>query len=71
MLAVAIYFYSSRDRETGRRGTHSHYFLFQGDTMITIVLQALPEKRFARFATDFDRIAASFRTARGDRTGPP
>ncbi len=58
-----FYFYSFRDRETGRRGTHSHYFLFQGDTMITIVLQALPEKRFARFATDFDRIAASFRTA--------
>ncbi len=31
--------------------------------MITIILQALPEKRFARFATDFDRIAASFRAA--------
>jgi hypothetical protein len=35
----------------------------EGLTRITIILQAFPEKRFARFATDFDRIAASFRAA--------
>lgn len=59
-----FYFYTFRDRKTGRRGTHSHYFLFQGDTMITLVLQALPESEFRRFATVFDRIAASFRAGR-------
>lgn len=59
-----FYFYSFRDPKTRRRGTHSHYFLFQGATLITIVLQALPERRFERFASDFDRIAASFRARR-------
>ncbi|MBA3422924.1 MAG: hypothetical protein H0U12_13740 [Thermoleophilaceae bacterium] len=58
-----FYFYSFRDPKTRRRGTHSHYFLFQGTTMITIVLQALPDRYFERFVTDFDRIAASFRAA--------
>lgn len=56
-----FYFYSFSDPRSGRRGTHSHYFLFRGDKMITIVLQALPERRFERFSEDFDRIAASFR----------
>jgi len=56
-----FYFYSFSDPRSDRRGTHSHYFLFRGDTMITIVLQALPERRFERFSTEFDRIAASFR----------
>ena len=45
-----FYFYSFSDPRTARRGTHSHYFLFRGTTLITIVLQALPESRFERFS---------------------
>lgn len=63
-LPGLFYLYSFRDRRTGRRGTHSHYFLFQGETMITLVLQALPERELRRFATVFDRIAATFRAGR-------
>ncbi len=54
-----FYFYSFRDT-SGRRGTHSHYFLFQGSTMITLVFQALPADDFRRYATTFDRIARTF-----------
>ena len=54
-----FYFYSFRDT-SGRRGTHSHYFLFQGSTLITLVFQALPADDFRRYATTFDRIARTF-----------
>lgn len=55
-----FYLYSFRD-DSGRRGTHSHYFLFRGDTMITLVFQALPASRFDHFAPLFDRMASTFR----------
>ncbi|CAA9508084.1 MAG: hypothetical protein AVDCRST_MAG45-1728 [uncultured Solirubrobacterales bacterium] len=55
-----FYFYSFRDA-SGRRGTHSHYFLFRGSTLITLVLQALPAGDFPRYAPTFDAIAATFR----------
>ncbi|MCA1702207.1 MAG: hypothetical protein LC808_02620, partial [Actinobacteria bacterium] len=57
-----FYFYIFRDG-SGRRGVHSHYFLFQGATMITLVFQALPADEFPRYAPTFDRIAGSFRAA--------
>ena len=57
-----FYYYSFRDA-SGRRGTHSHYFLFQGRTLITLVFQALPADDFRRYATTFDRIAGTFRAA--------
>jgi hypothetical protein len=57
-----FYFYSFRDT-SGRRGTHSHYFLFQGSTMITLVFQALPADDFRRYATTFDDIARTFTPA--------
>lgn len=57
-----FYFYVFRDG-SGRRGTHSHYFLFQGATMITLVFQTLPAQDFPRYATTFDRIAGTFRAA--------
>ena len=57
-----FYFYSFRDA-SGRRGTHSHYFLFQGSTLITLVFQALPTDDFRRYATTFDSIAVTFRAA--------
>jgi hypothetical protein len=56
-----FYFYTFRDGS--RRGVHSHYFLFQGSTMITLVFQALPADQFPRYAPTFDRIAGSFRAA--------
>lgn len=57
-----FYFYSFRDG-SGRRGTHSHYFLFRGSTLITLVFQAVPARDFPRYATTFDAIAATFRAA--------
>jgi len=57
-----FYFYSFRDR-SGRLGVHSHYFLFQGSTMITLVFQARPADEFRRYARSFDRIAGTFRAA--------
>lgn len=56
-----FYFYSFLDTGTGQRGVHSHYFLFKGARMITVVFQALPENDFIRLAPTFDQVAASFR----------
>ncbi len=56
-----FYLYSFRDARRRQRGIHSHYFLFAGQTLITLVLQALPEQRFERFAPVFDRISSTFR----------
>ena len=55
-----FYFYTFSDATTGERGAHSHYFLFKGKTMITIVFQALPDTDFVRLAPIFDQIATSF-----------
>ncbi len=55
-----FYLYSYRDGD-GRRGAHSHYFLFKGDTMFTIVFQAVPADRLPELAQVFDRIARTFR----------
>ena len=55
------YLYAFEDRASGRRGIHSHYFLFDGDRMITLVFQATPAQRFRALAPVFDQIAGSFR----------
>ena len=55
------YLYRFRDSASGQQGTHSHYFLFKGTSMITIVLQALPEDRLAAMTPVFDKIIGSFR----------
>lgn len=60
-----LYIYSFRDRGTGERGAHAHYFLFRDETMLTLVFQALPAKSFAGLAPLFQRIANSFRAAPG------
>lgn len=58
------YFYLyTFDDARGRRGAHSHYFLFRGDTMYTIVFQSLPADRLSALAPVFDRIADTFRPA--------
>lgn len=53
-----VYTFAASESE---RGVHSHYFLFDGDTMITIILQVVPQDRFGDLAPVFDAIADSFR----------
>ena len=55
-----FYFYSFKDTASGQEGAHSHFFLFNGKTMISMVFQTLPRERFATTAPTFDKIAASF-----------
>lgn len=55
------YFYLYTFTDGGQKGAHSHYFLFKGDTMITLVFQAIPEDQFEKRAPVFDQIANSFR----------
>ena len=56
-----FYFYAFRDERTRQRGIHSHYFVFEDRTMISMVLQSLPAEEFKRLAPLFDRIEGSFR----------
>ncbi len=56
-----LYLYTFRDVGSGQRGAHAHYFLFRGETMFTLVFQALPSTSFGGFAPLFDRIANTFR----------
>jgi hypothetical protein len=56
------YLYTFRDPVSGQTGVHSHFFLFQGKTMISLVFQALPQDDFGRLAPLFDRVAGSIRT---------
>jgi hypothetical protein len=55
-----FYFYSFKDPSTGQEGAHSHFFLFNGKKMISIVFQSLPKEHFTESAKTFDQIAASF-----------
>jgi hypothetical protein len=56
-----FYFYSFKDPASGQEGVHSHYFLFKGSTMISVVFQALPKDDFQRLANLFDQVIGSFR----------
>lgn len=56
-----LYLYTFADPATGQQGGHAHYFLFRGQTMITIVFQTVPAKRFAALAPMFDRIGETLR----------
>jgi hypothetical protein len=55
-----FYYYSFKDAASGQEGAHSHFFLFNGKTMISMVFQTLPRDRFASTAPTFDKISASF-----------
>jgi hypothetical protein len=55
-----LYLYTFRDIASGQRGAHAHYFLFRGETMFTLVFQALPATSFGGFAPLFDRITNTF-----------
>jgi len=53
------YFYNFTDPATGQQGAHSHFFLFNGKTMISMVFQSLPKEHFTESAKMFDKIANS------------
>ncbi|MGI8407368.1 MAG: PsbP-related protein [Actinomycetota bacterium] len=57
-----FYFYSFKDEASGEQGAHSHYFLFEGRKMISIVFQVIPLEDFPAAAPVFDQIAASFQS---------
>ncbi len=59
-LPGLFYFYNFKDAATGQEGTHSHYFLFNGKTMISLVFQSLPKERFAESAKTVDAIISTF-----------
>jgi hypothetical protein len=59
-----FYFYSFKDPSTGLEGAHSHFFLFNGKTMISMVFQTLPKEHFTESAKTFDQIAGSFHALR-------
>jgi hypothetical protein len=56
-----FYFYSFKDPKTGQEGVHSHYFLFKGSTMVSLVFQALPKESFQGLATLYDDVIGSFK----------
>ena len=60
-LPGLYYLYTFRDPVSGAIGAHSHYFLFNGPNMISVVFQALPDDDFVRLAPLFDRVAGSLR----------
>lgn len=69
-----LYLYTYRDAATGQRGGHAHYFLFQHQSMVTIVFQVLPADRFAALGPLFDEIGRTLRTpdaASGQSGGAP
>jgi hypothetical protein len=43
------------------QGAHTHYFVFSGRDMYTLVFQALPASGFEALAPTFDAVAGSFR----------
>lgn len=60
-----FYFYTFDDAASEQKGAHSHFFLFDGNKMITIVFQAVPQEQFRQAAPTFDQITSSFRLLPG------
>ena len=58
------YRYTYTYRQARGEGAHVHYFLFKGDRLVQIVLQAVPAAKLPALQSTFDRIAQSFRAAR-------
>lgn len=59
-LPGIYYLYTFTDAASDQEGVHLHYFLFDGDTMITIVLQALPSANLDPLAPTFQAVIESF-----------
>lgn len=60
-----FYFYSFEDAATKQTGAHTHFFVFDGKKMITIVFQSVPKEQFPQVAPTFDKITSSFRLLEG------
>jgi len=58
------YTYTYR-RAGGGDGAHIHYFLFKGDRVIQLVLQAVPAAKLGELQATFDEVARTFRSGRG------
>lgn len=59
-LPGVFYLYTFEDADTGEEGVHLHYFLFDGATMFTVVMQALPTEDFPALAPTFDAVMNTF-----------
>lgn len=59
-LPGIYYVYTFVDAASDQEGVHLHYFVFDGDTMITIVLQALPAEVLDPLAPTFQAVIESF-----------
>lgn len=59
-LPGLYYVYTFDDDRSGQQGVHSHYFLFDGATVLSIVMQALPAADFADLAPTFKAVIDSF-----------
>jgi hypothetical protein len=57
-----FYFYSFKDQASGQTGAHSHFFLFKGKTMLTLVFQTVPSEQFPNSAKTYDQITSSFKS---------
>jgi hypothetical protein len=58
------YTYTYR-RPSGGDGAHIHYYLFKGDRLIQMVLQAVPATKLGVLQPTFDTLARTFRSDRG------
>lgn len=54
------YTYTYR-RDEGGEGAHIHYFLFKGERLIQMVLQAVPAAKLASLRPTFEAVARTFR----------
>ena len=61
LSGVQGYYYLYTFQDEQQEGVHSHFFLFQGTTVHTLVFQALPSESFSALASTFDRIALSYK----------
>lgn len=59
-LPGIYYLYTFTDAASNQEGAHLHYFLFEGETMFTIVLQALPSEDLDPLAPTFQAVIESF-----------
>lgn len=58
---VGTYYLYTFASDTGdERGVHAHYFIFEQDRMVTLVLQTIPPEKFSDLADVFDVVAESF-----------
>lgn len=54
------YLYTFASNAGEERGVHAHYFIFEEDRMVTLILQTIPPEKFSELANVFDVVAESF-----------